>query len=81
MESECCNAEMYYELWSCNKNPEGRTDKEFMENYDHGNDIDGTTTCEDDYCNPQYERIEPTDQNYIENHEVHERCGLCEAEN
>ncbi len=82
MNSECCNAEIYWELWTCDKNPQGRTDIEFMENYDHGNSEDeGMTTCEDYYCNPKYEELQEElielSPNYLKNHEVHERCREC----
>lgn len=76
--------ETYWELLFCDKNPNGVTmGKECK---DHGNEIDGTTTCEDDYCHPSEEVIvklsELTDENtekieYIRTHEVNERCGEC----
>ena len=79
--SYCCKAELYYELWHCDKNPEGRTDIEFTKNYDHGNSIDDCTTCEDDYCSPQITVIweKPTDE-FIKTHEIHTRCSKCDGQ-
>lgn len=67
----------YFELDTCDKNPEGLVNCSI----EHGNDIEGTITCEDDYCNPQYEAIDPEDiesVQWLKDHEVHERCSSCE---
>ena len=47
----CGLSASYFELLYCDKNPNG---SKICEN--HGNEIDGMTTCEDEYCNPQEER-------------------------
>ncbi len=72
------NVETYWELLFCDKNIEG-----LSENLgSHGNEIDGTTTCEDDYCNPSETQVELSDDpieraEYINTHEVFERCSNC----
>ena len=70
--------ETYWELLFCDKNPEGLSEKLIS----HGNLIDGMSTCEDEYCNPQDTPVElPDDQTerteYIRTHEVEERCSTC----
>ena len=70
--------ETYWELWSCDKNPEGLSDG--LKN--HGNIIGDMSTCEDDYCKPTDGEVElQTDpkekEEYIRTHEVNERCSEC----
>ena len=71
-----CNkqVETYWELAYCDKNPEGL----LTEPMKHGNEIDGTITCEDDYCNPGRQVVENPTEEYIKTHEVEERCKECD---
>jgi hypothetical protein len=75
LKSFCCNADIYYELWFCDKNPEGVCDVKEP----HGNEIDGVTTCEDDYCRPDTAVVDdPTDE-YLKTHECVQRCTECDS--
>lgn len=67
--------ETYWELCSCDRNPTGLSDPPT----EHGNNIDGTITCEDDYCNPCFDEVdkEMISPDYIMSHEVNERCCEC----
>jgi hypothetical protein len=68
--------ETYWELWFCDKNPEG-----IVTNPEpHGNIVGGMPTCEDDYCNPGTCLIPNEDVGaIIKTHEVHERCKECDC--
>ncbi len=72
--SDCCKADLSWEVWTCVKNPHGI----IPEPNDHGNEIDGTITCDDDYCQPTDLQLEgtPTDE-FIRTHEAHSRCSKC----
>lgn len=72
--SDCCDANIVWELWTCDKNLKG----EIPEPIPHGNSIEGTTTCEDDYCSPTTEVLDyiPSDE-FIRTHECHSRCSSC----
>ena len=74
MKSPCCNADVYYEVWFCEKNPDGLLDGAAMP---HGNEINGTTTCEDDYCRPDTKAIDDPSDEYMKTHEGVERCTKC----
>ena len=65
----------YWELESCDKNPKGLLE----EPKPHGNEIQGTPTCEDDYCNPKYTKLNEKEitKEYILQHSVFERCSIC----
>ncbi len=73
-----CGTEVktWWELECCNMNPEGLV-KEPMP---HGNEIEGTTTCEDEYCDPRYPEIDDSEitEKYVKEHSVHERCCECQ---
>lgn len=61
-------------MWFCKMNPDGK----IPQIKPHGNEIDGVTTCEDDYCQPDTCVIDkPLTPEYISHHEVHERCSEC----
>lgn len=68
--------ETYWELWSCDKNPEGLTKPPMP----HGNIIDDTITCDDEYCNPTDGEVDKSEitPEYVRTHEVHERCCECD---
>jgi len=70
------NQIVYWEIWYCDKNPDGLSSG--MGN--HGNDIDGTTTCEDNYCRPQTDQVDndKINEEYVKTHEVHPRCRVCD---
>ena len=65
---ENCEAitDSQWEIWYCNRNPEGLT------THDH-------TVCDDDYCNPNIEPIDIDDPRILESdtYEVHPRCAKC----
>lgn len=71
--SYCCNAELEWEIWGCDKNPEAL----IPEPKDHGNEIEGTITCDDDYCHPFDEIVDEPTEEYIRTHECHSRCTKC----
>ena len=70
--TECCEAPREWELWCCDKNPKG-----VIPEPPHGNEIDGTITCTDEYCNPRDEHLENPTEEYIRTHEAHSRCTKC----
>lgn len=81
--SVCCNEDTWWQICSCDKNPEGLIPQPKT----HGNiQDDGSTLCEDDYCSPRTDFIilnededdnDYSSENYIKTHEVHERCSKC----
>jgi hypothetical protein len=73
MNSDCCNMPLYWELWFCNKNPEGLRN----EPREHGNIIDGTITCSDDYCHPDTATEQQITAEQYNKHEYHGRCSKC----
>lgn len=73
MKSTCCNADTYYQLWFCDKNPKGLLNNPKP----HGNEIDGVTTCEDDYCRPNTKIIGYPSDYFLNTHECVEKCTEC----
>lgn len=70
--SVCCNAELIWENWSCDKNPEAL----IPEPQEHGNN----NTCDDDYCSPQTVELDFTPSaEYCYSHECHSRCSKCQC--
>jgi hypothetical protein len=69
------NVETYWELCFCDKNEDGLSSGLVG----HGNEIDGCTTCEDDYCRPDHTEVDKDrlSPEYIRTHEVDERCSEC----
>ena len=74
--SYCCNAQVEYELWICDRNPDGVV----PEPYEHGNEYDGEITCDDEYCNPNTIELDfiPSYKYYL-SHECHSRCTKCDG--
>ncbi len=65
----------YWELATCEKNPEGLS----SEPQDHGNDTDGIIKCSDAWCNPTLQTI-PSEQitkEFVHTHNADEKCAQC----
>ena len=84
--AECSNCgiqQVYFEIWFCDKNPQGLNDLDV----DHGNEIEGTITCEDDYCRPDTRRADEIDEmktkeeseHFVWEHEGSFRCSKCHS--